>query len=361
MHSSNPPTQPAGVVCVAENRASCEPALRILVASLHHCSPGLPVILFCPNATDSFAGWVARYPQCALNPCSLDGTWTKYDIKPLALLTVLRSGTDQAIWLDSDILIARDIRPLFDLPPDTIAVTEEALSGGYHDPDGLRARLWGYPVGRVLPFAANTGVVRVTLAHLDLLEAWRACLESPAYREAQERPWFERPLHVQGDQEVFTALLSSERFARLPIRFLRRGRDIIQFFGSSGFTLRERFRTLVAGLPMFVHSQGYRPWWPAAEAVGVTGRLAQLYNDLSPYTTLARRHAEALADRTWLRPRSLAARLLTTRHPALTGLPVAVLADLARWSRLIAARLRPARNRARNVTETTSPVRADAG
>lgn len=333
------------VVCIAENRASCEPGLRILVASLARRCSGLRVVLFCPNATESFARWLAGFDWCVLNPCALDGPWTKYDIKPLALLTALRIGAREVIWIDSDILVARDFRPFFaDLSPDTVAVAEEALSGAHADPDGLRARLWGMPVGRSLPFAANTGVIRVTAAHRDLLEAWHALLQDESYRAAQARPWYERKPHVNGDQEVLTALLSSERFAGLPVRFLRRGGDIIQFFGPAGYTVRERLGHLRRGMPYFVHSQGFSPWWPAPPpTTGWSARFAHLYGALSPYTTLARGYADALEDASWLRPATGAARWLATRNPALAGLPLAVVADAVRAGRALKLRERPDR------------------
>ncbi|WP_375396512.1 hypothetical protein [uncultured Sphingomonas sp.] len=329
-------------VCIAENRDTCEPALRILVASLARECPGLPAILFCPNATEAFARWLTRFETVTLNPCALDGTWTKYDVKPVALLTALRLTGDSVLWIDSDILIARDFRPtLGSLPPDMLAVTEEALAGGHADPDGQRARQWGMPVGRTLPFTANTGVIRVTPAHRALLEAWHDLLQSDVYRAAQDRPWYERPDHLAGDQEVLTALLASRPFADIPIRFLRRGPDIVQFFGTAGYTLGERLHHLRRGLPYFIHSQGFRPWWPTPRPTsGMAARFAWLYNALSPYTTLARNYAGALEDDSWLKPPSRAARLFGHRKAPLAGLPLAIIADLKRMPKMITMRFK---------------------
>lgn len=327
-------------VCIAENRASCEPALRILVASLARHCPGLPVLLFCPNATQAFARWLAPFDQCLLNPCRLDGEWTKYDIKPLALLAALRFGASAALWIDSDILVARDFRPIFaGAPAEVVGVAEEAL-GGHGDPDGLRARLWGMPVGRALPYTANTCVVRVSHAHRELLETWHALLRDDAYRAAQDRPWYEREVHLAGDQDAFTALLASGRFAAFPIRWVRRGRDIVQFFGPYGYTVRERIGHLVRGMPCFVHSQGFSPWWPpSAPARGWSARFAHLYDALSPYTVLARGYADVLEDPSWLRPPTRASRLLAGRSAPLTGLPLAVAADAVRLGRSLRRRL----------------------
>jgi len=333
------------VVCIAEDRQSCEPALRILVASLARQCPDVGVHLFCPNASPAFADWLARFPQAVLNAEKIDGEWTKYDIKPFALLTLLRRGLSHVLWIDSDIMITRDFRPLFrDLPPETVAVTEEALCSGHSDPDGLRCRLWGMEVGRPVPFTANTGVIRVTTAHIPLLERWKELLESRPYRDAQALPWDQRGLHVMGDQEVFTALLSSAEFVHLPIRFLRRGTDILQFFGSSGYTLSERMIHLRRGLPPFIHSQGYRPWWPRkAESAGFSESFKTLYNDLSPYTVAARRYASELENPSWLRPPSKIAAVLNgvgAGRAPLVGMPLALASDIVRLGKTISERMR---------------------
>ncbi len=326
------------VVCVAEDRISCEPALRILAASLvRHC-PTIKAHFYCPNATPEFATFIAGLPNIALNASALSGRWTKYDIKPVALLNMFDVGYDAVLWIDSDILVTRDIAPLMrGISADAIVVTEEALCSSHDDPDALRARLWGLPIGRTLPFLANTGVVRVGVAHRALLVRWRAMLESSTYRDAQALPWDQRGLHVMGDQEVLTALLASEEFSRIPIRFLRRGVDIIQFFGTSGYTCRERIGHFIAGPPPFVHSQGYRPWWPKqADASRSITRFKDLYNALSPYTVHARRYRQALVDTSWLRARSsleAVFRAIGFGQAALVGLPLAAVADVVRLTK----------------------------
>lgn len=342
-------------MCIAEDRASCEPALRILLASTARHCPGQHAVLFCPSATPEFSRWLARYPLYLLNPCALDAVWTKYDIKPVALLTALTLGASEVIWIDSDILVARDFRPLFAaLPATTIAVTEEALGGGHTDPDGLRARLWGMTVGRVLPWTANTGVVRVTAAHRALLEAWHRLLQSATYRDAQAAPWFERPSHLAGDQEVLTALLASDHFAALPVHYLRRGRHIVQFFGTAGYTVRERIGHLFSTPPYFVHSQGFRPWWPSLDPAG--GRkFATLYTAMSPYTASAHRYVDALEDPSWLKPPTPLARLfrgIVPGYAPLVGLPLAAAVDAMRLVKAMKSALRrPGRSPAKPAPE----------
>lgn len=334
------------VCCIAEDRVSCEPALRILVASLAAHCPGTPAYLFCPNATPAFTTWLAKFPDATLAGKPLDGAWTKYDIKPLALRTMLQRGHDNVLWIDSDILIAADFRPLFaQLPLDTIAVAEEALCVGHDDPDALRARLWGMKVGRSLKFTANTGVIRVTQRHVGLLERWQELLESATYRAAQSLPWNERGFHLMGDQEVLTALLASSEFSSFPVRYLARGQDIIQFFGTSGYTVGERLAHLRHGLPPFVHSQGFRPWWPRDPgSASLRKRFLAAYNDMSPYTVLARRYGGELTDPGWLQPHSRVGavmRRLVGDNAPLLGLPLAVPVDLLRFCKTMFGRAAP--------------------
>ena len=216
-------------------------------------------------------------------------------------------------------------------------LTEEALWTPYGDPDGMRARMWGFKVGRVLPFALNTGVIRVTSQHRGLMVRWRELLESEAYRAAQERDWRSRPLHMISDQDVLTALLASEEFAGVPLGFLMRGKDIVQYFGPYGYTLRERLIHLSGRRPAFVHSQGPKPWlWTKRHTKRRSARnyLYDLYLELSPYTLAARKYRGALSEPApWMASHSLAGstlRALGFWYPPLVGLPIAALADLVR-------------------------------
>ena len=244
----------------------------------------------------------------------LAGDYRKYDVKPHVLLSLLDEGHEEVLWLDSDILICRDFRPLFaDLPRGVLVVTEEALCSTHQDPGSLRTRLWKLPVGRTLPFTANSSVMRVTPAHRNLLIRWRSLLDDGRYRDAQAHTGT-RPPHLLGDQDVLTAVLASSDFAHVPLRYLRRGQDILQFFGSYGYTARERLQNFRGGMPPFVHSQGNKPWWPAPDEATPSwyGRFNSVYLDLSPYTLLAAKYRDELTDPTWMRSRTRAGTVLRT-------------------------------------------------
>ena len=92
---------------------------------------------------------------------------------------------------------------------------------------------------------------------------------------------------MQGDQDVLTALLTSTEFAHIPLRALRRGKDIVQFDGVWGYTTAERTRALLGNGPTFIHSMGCKPWiapWKSARRNDLREYLKMVYLDVSPYT-----------------------------------------------------------------------------
>ncbi|BCS54958.1 nucleotide-diphospho-sugar transferase [Geobacter sp. SVR] len=323
------------VICISEDRKSCETSVKLLVLSLvRHC-PQVRIELFYPPADASFYAWLQRYPQVGLNVRPFAGV-SGYNVKPLALLSLLEAGCDEVIWVDSDIIVARDFRHCFsNLPTDTLMAAEEALNGAYEDTEGMRARAWGFHVGRVFDHAINSCVVRVTQSHRTLLEHWRHLLESSAYQEAQKLTWSARPAHMYGDQDVLTALLSSREFAGVPCVFLRRGRDIVQYFGLSGYTVKERMLHMASGIPPFLHSQVYKPWLKSLpdEEKGIRQYFNRLYLDLSPYTLEARKfRSEMDEDCSWIKPRLLLGRILRVVGLGwipLVGLPLAACVEIA--------------------------------
>jgi hypothetical protein len=321
------------VICIAEDRASCEPAVRLLLMSLErHCGDH-KVELFYPPANKDFRSWLKQLPAVNLNATPVPGAWG-WNVKPHAILALFERGYGDVLWIDSDIVVAKNFERYFrGLPPMILVVTEEALYGAHDDPNGLRARLWGFAVGRSLPFTVNTGVLRATSLHANLLKRWIFCLEEPRYREAQRMDWSERPLHLYGDQDVLTALLASEECADVPIQFLRRGKDIIQFFGPYGYTVRERMRNMIYGMPPFIHSQVTKPWSKelAGKPTGWRRRFDTLYMQLSPYTMSALKYRSELLDTGWMNANSLTGKILRIcgfSYPPLTGLPLAIGSDL---------------------------------
>lgn len=336
------------MICIAEDRASMEPGLRLLIHSLSIHSPTFRSLVFYPVASEEFKTWLAGYPNCRLRLDPIKGKFSKYNVKPDALLQLLDEGFEDIVWLDTDLIVSGDIRPFFNgLSPSTVVIAEEALVESHSDGEALRTTMWGMDVGRVLPFALNTAVLRMTTQHRALLLRWKDLLGSPEYQAAQLKPANPqaedpRPIHMLGDQDVLTALLASKEFSNLPLRFLERGTDIVQFFGPYGYTVPERMYHLRRGFAPLVHSMGQKPWWPQPQAFGKWEKFCAFYGRFSPYAAVARQHAHALVSSGWLQPTRRVDRLmnfLSFDHPALAGFPVAMFADLVRSSKFAQRRV----------------------
>src|SRR5262249_42411418 len=156
----------------------------------------------------------------------------------------LQEGFGEVIWVDSDIVVHHDvITQLVDQSEEMLCATQETYWGQRQG--GIeRTVAWGLRPGRDMPFTINSGVLRVTAKHIQLLQAWQKLLGHPVYIRAQALPWQKRPLHMISDQEVLTALLGAEDFSHIPFALLERGVDIAQCFGPSGFTPWERIKSL---------------------------------------------------------------------------------------------------------------------
>jgi hypothetical protein len=305
---------------------------------MRHC-PELSIRLFFPPAKEEFLAWIKQYEQLELDTKPLPTAYS-HNVKPQALLRLLEEGLDEVIWIDSDIIVARDIFPLFHgLDSDVLVLTEEAMCRARYDPNGLRARLWGFEVGRMHPFVLNTGVIRATKSHRPFLNRWRELLESDQYARIQRLDWRSRPPHMLGDQDVLTALLASQEYANIPLKILARGKDIIQYFGSHGYTVSERLGNMLIGGPTFIHSQGSKPWsqnWQRRAPKSIRERWELLHLDLSPYTLAAWKYRDSLGlggDTAWMRSHTILSsflRGLGLWYPPLVGLPFAAAADLFR-------------------------------
>lgn len=300
----------------------------------------MAVNLCYPPAEDGFRNWIKKCPQVHLRTDHSGGQG--WNVKPYAIMRLIDEGFDEVIWIDSDVIVRRDITQIFgQLHDDIFVATEDALGDDRDDRNALRARLWGFSVGRVLPFGLNSGVLRVTKNHYRLMARWRELLESNAYQDVQKRRWRERPVHMLGDQDVLTALLTSKEFAEIPIHILRKGKQILQFNGIYGYTVAERIGNLLGDNPAFIHSFAGKPWseqWGVERSDGlrkyIREYIKKVYLDLSPYTlSVTQFKAELGCETKWMGPHYVLSRFLRALgagYPELVGLPIAALADLGR-------------------------------
>jgi Nucleotide-diphospho-sugar transferase len=326
-------------ICVNEDREAWEPSLRVVLASLGvHC-PGMEINLFYPFANQAFLRWLSAYPQVRLQKDGLKNGYG-WNVKPQAIMQLLDAGFDEVIWIDSDVFVTRDIRPLFHALDEAVFVaTEATCSLGRYDHDGAqrRADLWQFPVGRASLTSLNSGVLRVTRRHYPLMRRWWELLQTDEYQRYQKKDWWKRPVHMQGDQDVLTALLTSTEFAHIPVKVLRRSKHIVQFDGVWGYSTAERLRNLLGDGPTFIHSMGCKPWvtrWKSEGRNHLIEYLKMVYLDVSPYTLSSVKFKEVLGcDTNWIGAHykfSAILRSLARHHPALTGLPMAVFLDIAR-------------------------------
>lgn len=324
------------IVCVAEDRLSHEPALRVLLYSFSLANPTIKVVIFTPTPSESFAAWLAGFPNFELRQERVQGP-KGWAIKPSVLLRLLDDGYDEVVWLDSDIVVAGPLQGILSrFGPQALVIAEEALAGQVRtDAGAARGRAWGFEVGRTLEGTVNTCVMRVGPQHRQLLTEWRAAMETPTFRDAQGLPFLSRPIHVASDQDVLTAMLTSVRFKETEVAFLRKGKDILQYYGPYGFTTWERLRALVRGMPPLIHSQASVPWSPHGERIhNLRSYALAVLRDTSPYVMQAAKMAKALGgDTTWLAARTRLGRIMRRTglgSPALSGFLLAVYSDFFR-------------------------------
>ncbi len=311
--------------CCYSNRRDDVIGIKLLLLSLKSFEPRVPVTLYVPSAFDAeaLAAFATLHDRLAIR--EYDGHATGWNAKPNILLDQLLSFR-RAVWLDADLMLTGPIRA-FVAADDNICIAAEEVRWSRHQGSAARTSAWALQGGRVLGRTVNTCVVSVTAAHHDLLSAWKALLDQPAYLEAQRSDWFARPLHMLGDQDAFTALLGSADFRDVKYRLLKEGITVAHCFGADGFVVADRLHALFHGLPPLLHAQGEKPW--------ATRSHRPLYLQVSPYALAARTYKAALpADEfSWTLDVSPAAKILSAlslNHPSLPGLPSALVKQVAR-------------------------------
>src|SRR5262245_10318785 len=107
------------VYCLAEDRGMEEVGLRFAVASLLQACPTARAVVYRHNASNDFCGWLAGLSRAELVTELPPGAFS-WNCKPHTMLPLLEQGADEAIWLDSDVIVTRDPSYLFDgLPKET--------------------------------------------------------------------------------------------------------------------------------------------------------------------------------------------------------------------------------------------------
>ncbi len=324
------------LICIYEDRPKQMVGVKLLILSLTKHCPNLRISLISPKVEPQFRQWLTSYPQVELQEKKLTGSGS-YNIKPAVLLDNLKRGEEECVWIDTDIIINGDITPLLEESAETVIVTQDPWE--YPSGSTYRAQTWKLEVGRDLPGAFNSSVVRVTHYHIALMEAWLKLTQDPEYLRQQTMPARLRNGNMLSDQDIISALLASKNFSHFPVKRLQHPQEILQHHGAGAYGFSERLITLTNGLPPFIHAMGtIKPWQIVDEEVMIKklelahkSRLLQIlriyyeqfYIELSPYVHLAQQYRETMEEPdSWLVNHSPAvslSMLLSGNHPSLKG------------------------------------------
>jgi len=321
-----------------EDRVSDVPAVKLLVLSMARWFEGATLEVNFPSPPPELRTFLRGHSFVELRGDSLDGR-AGWNIKPALLLRSLAASDEPVVWLDADLLFVADPSHLFRRQNEDRIILANEYFGASVDGGTERTVAWGFPVGRVLERSVNSCVVGVTRVHRQLLQRWDRLLGSEDYRRAQARPWHDRPTHLFSDQDLLTALLGSSEFAEVPVRWVRRGRDIAHCIDLDSFTAPERVGNLLRrAMPPILHCQGAKPWWNSTPP-------RDLHWQISPYVLAARDFQGGYDARMeWAEPRTLTARLLRRcfrNHPIATGLLPSIANEVRshRMARVLLKRL----------------------
>jgi hypothetical protein len=312
-------------VCVYEDRADCMLGVKLLAKSALRHEPAWHLHTFLRNASSGDLAWLRSSSNVTVRE-EFTTAQTGWSVKPELITKMIHETQGPVMWCDSDILIARPISPAVSRIPRTTLVATQEYCWGRRRGSKSRTKGWEWDEARPLKTTVNTCWMRIDPSHIPLMQAWSQALSSPAYIKAQSSHWSTRPIHLVSDQDVFTALLATSRFANVPIHLLRNGVDIAQCFQKDGYTAHHRlFNAAMGRVPALIHAQGAKPW-----------NLEKKDPDLafSPYAVMASEYvaSEGFSSE-WLPPAEVSGGRLRTRllrDPNLCALLPAVRQTLTR-------------------------------
>jgi hypothetical protein len=313
-------------ICLFEDRQGCFLGVQLLVLSAEVHEPDWRFHAFVRNMDRASLDWLSARPNVVLRD-KVPTQKTGWSVKPALLRLLLSENSGTVMWCDSDIILASPVSPIIgDLDPSVFVATEEYIWSRTKG-SGLRAAGWGMKEVRPLSCTVNSCLMKLSAVHSPLLDAWDNCMSKPEYLAAQAASHVERPLHMMSDQDVLTALLSSEEHAAVDLFLLKNGRDIAQCFQEDGYAVHHRLRnTILRRTPPLVHAQGGKPW---------KARPRSISEQLSPYAQIARPYLVQESLRTdWLPADDRNARWMDTlffRDPNLRGL---IPAGRRTWQRV---------------------------
>ncbi len=317
-------------VCLYEDREIGIDSLILMGESLCRVDNAVSLHVTVPNAPARVREWAASRPEIELSTESVPGL-NGWNVKPALLLRELDAGWKEALWIDCDMIVSQPMSKVVrQFERNALIATQEWTDA----PAVPVAEGWGLKSKRAISLL-NFCVVRATEAHRPILERWMELLHDPAYRAAQAAPYERRPKHLVHDGWVMVALLQSEEFSDVEFDYIRRNGGIAQCAGSSGYRPMHRVLDLFRGLPPLIHGLGRKPWDEPPAGRGMQRMLLDLATDVSPYVLASRKVGRKIGMRPdWVEARTLPGKVLrgmTGGHPAMAGLPLAVLHSVEMW------------------------------
>ncbi len=173
--------------CTFENRKSAFIAVKLLVLSMERYCRDFSLFLAVTEDEPELQGWLKRHaPHVVLikiDP-SIKGTSLKY-VKAVLILELFNRGITDVTWLDTDLLVLRDLEPLLaPLSEDTVLVSEEETGYPFEFNRTLLKHYGLQPV-RALENHVKSCVIRVTLRHKELIFRYLSCLLVPMFVDQQ--------------------------------------------------------------------------------------------------------------------------------------------------------------------------------
>jgi hypothetical protein len=329
---------PARQVCLYQDNPSHFISVQLAVLSILEHEPLWQVHVSIPKCPGWLEQWLSKFESVRLyNKNYGQNGW---DVKPEIILTFLDLLQEDVIWFDSDIILTGPVSPYIERFPASTLIVAEEPPGQFPPGSVLRTNGWGRSVGRSISKSINSGFIRVSNGHRELISAWREALTDERYRKAQGLNWWLRPAPFYGDQDALSALLGSKDYSDVPIVFLRSGIEIAQCHGPDGYSWQRRIANAFKGMPALIHAQGKKPW--------LTEGRTLVYLDVSPYKLVALRYKNDVKDTDWLQIHTTIGRILmriTFGEPNLAGLVPSSAAACRRIGGRWLAAFRPRKRR----------------
>jgi hypothetical protein len=307
--------------CAFENRKSAFIGAKLLALSLERHCRDYTLFLGVTEDDSELADWAARrapHVELVRLEAFNAGSSLKH-VKPLMMLHLFERGFTDVTWLDTDMLVLRDLESLIGpLPPDALLVAQEEM-GHTFEHNRTLLKHYGLEPRRSLQYHVNSCVIRATALHQPLMKKFLDCLLDPVFVAQQGKAPEEKIHDFAFEQNILELLLSAgdkQWNPDFPVRFIPKGPGIIQELGVTTYKLRNRLRSgLGLRRPWLVHVPGEKPWAPDP--------LVRRYRAASVYSAFAETYRDEVEeDMSWANSAGISsriARLLSFGQPHWVG------------------------------------------